>query len=246
MPPPRLTRSRFTLIELLVVVTIIAILASLLLPALSGSRERGRRSVCLSNLKQIYLAAHLYDSDFDGEVPHHWSDPMDGSLSTEDAEYNLSKTPFTAWRAYHAADYLLPISYKCPSQGWAPQLAQNQYGIHYSFRYNSRRVVHYSGDRTLNPNLFVNGTVPRGILSNPTRDTMMLFTDGLRMRRDQNNDTLVVTRNTSYYSRRWAHEIGGHYITHQGNAQWLANRYPRWPGHWYGDRLWTDCDKYRQ
>ena len=130
--------------------------------------------------------------------------------------------------------------FECASQGWAPQLAQNKYGIHYSFRYNSRRVVNYSGDSAL----FVNQVVSRNILSHPDRGARMLFTDALRLRRDSANDRIVITKNTSYYNRRWAHEVGGHYITHQGNAGWLFNRYPKWPGHWYGGGLWTTVDTY--
>ncbi len=64
-----MTHRGFTLIELLVVIAIIAILAAILFPVFAKAREKGRQTVCLSNLKQIGLAVSMYASDYDDQMP---------------------------------------------------------------------------------------------------------------------------------------------------------------------------------
>ncbi|MEM6391532.1 MAG: prepilin-type N-terminal cleavage/methylation domain-containing protein [Planctomycetota bacterium] len=85
---PSPVRRGFTLIELLVVISIIALLIAILLPALGAARGAARNSLCLSNLRQLGLAATYYVNDFDEIVPA-WSTSFDGTDFTETLPYYI-------------------------------------------------------------------------------------------------------------------------------------------------------------
>src|SRR6266568_5702520 len=107
----------FTLLELLLVITIIAILAGLLLPAIQKAKGRARRVQCVNNLKEMGVAFHSFAHDHDGKFPMQVPTNAGGSLEFLRAATNALGSTYFAFRHFQALsnDLVTPRILICPA-----------------------------------------------------------------------------------------------------------------------------------
>lgn len=95
-------RSGFTLIELLVVISIIALLVTVLLPALQGAREAAKQIACGTQMRQVAMAFHMYADEHDDYLPPVWRSATEQWL-VQLQPYGISSTQSTVRRCPSAS-----------------------------------------------------------------------------------------------------------------------------------------------
>ena len=197
----------FTLIELLVVISIISLLISLLMPALKQARESARKVSCMSNLKQIGIAARMYAEDNGQWLPHAgytYNNTASGPYIGWTAQLSryLNVSSMTAYQLNHGV-------FQCPSQtnpsSGYPGYGDN--GFYGGYGWNYVRLGYI-------PNHRLENTINLTQVRNPTKTLMAGDTS------DEYINSFDPSRVFFLYGNAFRHSDGGNYLWVDGHVSW--------------------------
>lgn len=143
-------KKAFTLVELLVVIAVISVLMAILMPALAGGRDQARRIYCISNLRQMAIAAHLYSNSNDDYYPiahysvltssvvseYNWDFTKIRDISTGEIEI----APGVLWQGQ-----TIEKIHQCPSFKGQSTISSNPFS---GYNYNTSYIGHGEEEQT--------------------------------------------------------------------------------------------------
>lgn len=233
---PVLARRGFTLIELLVVIAIVAILAAILFPVLTSTREHARQSKCLANLKQLNTALRQYTDDNESYVPpmsqYHFPGKVNwcGTLQT----FGVTRVEQgSLWPYTRSRDiYICPSDVSREARGLDKGLVPDRKARQdYPLSYSMNGELHKYNKQLGRWEILKIDSLPRG------KVTRVMFL--IHESRDTINDGLYLWRNNDCDKPDKIHYDGTTALYCDGHARWLPNsellRMHRLPSDWDPD-----------